>query len=131
MFSPRKVFTCGDAGVPEEYHQILPYSLVRRGKRGQLRPESTPELERIHTMLATHRQIEKVLIAGHTDGIGNDDYNLELSKRRAESVKGYLVDKGIDGSRIETVGKGESEPVADNETEAARQMNRRVTLTLP
>ena len=96
-----------------------------------LRPESTPELERIHTMLATHRQIEKVLIAGHTDGIGNDDYNLELSKRRAESMKGYLVDKGIDGSRIETVGKGESEPVADNETEAARQMNRRVTLTLP
>ena len=96
-----------------------------------LRPESTPELERIRMMLATHRQIEKVLIAGHTDGIGNDDYNLELSKRRAESVKGYLADKGIDGGRIETVGKGESQPVADNETEAGRQMNRRVTLTLP
>jgi OOP family OmpA-OmpF porin len=68
-----------------------------------------------------------VELEGHTDSIGPDDYNMKLSKRRAESVKKYLVDKfGIEASRIGTIGYGESAPVATNDTEEGRQKNRRV-----
>lgn len=68
-----------------------------------------------------------VELEGHTDSIGPDDYNMKLSKRRAESVKKYLVDKfGIEATRIGTIGYGESAPVATNDTEDGRQKNRRV-----
>jgi OOP family OmpA-OmpF porin len=70
---------------------------------------------------------KNVELEGHTDSIGPDDYNMKLSKRRAESVKKYLVEKfGITGSRIGTIGYGESAPVASNDTEDGRQKNRRV-----
>jgi len=98
---------------------------------GTLRPESTPELERIRMMLDTHPDVEKVVIEGHTDAVGSDDYNLELSAARAGAVKDYLVDHGIDAGRIDTVGKGEAEPVADNDTDEGRQANRRVKVVIP
>ncbi len=65
-------------------------------------------------------------IEGHTDSIGPAEYNLQLSKRRAEAVKNYLVEQGIDPARITTVGLGETVPVADNNTEEGRAKNRRV-----
>ena len=70
---------------------------------------------------------KNVELEGHTDSIGPDDYNMKLSKRRAESVKKYLVEKfGITASKIGTLGYGESAPVATNDTEDGRQKNRRV-----
>ena len=70
---------------------------------------------------------KNVELEGHTDSIGPDDYNMKLSKRRAESVKKYLVEKfGTEASRIGTIGYGESAPVATNDTEEGRQKNRRV-----
>jgi len=91
-----------------------------------LRPESTPELERVRTMAAEYGK--PLVIEGHTDSTGLDDHNLELSQRRAEAVKAYLVEKGIDAGLIEAVGKGETEPVADNATDDGRQANRRVRI---
>jgi outer membrane protein OmpA-like peptidoglycan-associated protein len=72
----------------------------------------------------------KVEIAGHTDAIGTDAYNQGLSERRAQSVKGYLVSKGIAAGRLKTVGYGETRPIASNDTEAGRAQNRRVELKI-
>jgi OOP family OmpA-OmpF porin len=65
-------------------------------------------------------------IQGHTDYIGSESYNDELSKKRAESVRNYLVSKGIDASRLTVKGFGESVPVADNSTPEGRALNRRI-----
>jgi OOP family OmpA-OmpF porin len=69
-----------------------------------------------------------LVIEGHTDSLGEDAYHLELSDGRAASVVAYLVECGIDAGRLQKVGKGESDPAADNTTEAGRQQNRRVGL---
>ena len=67
-----------------------------------------------------------LLIEGHTSSEGTREHNLDLSKRRADAVKAYLVGKGIDAERLETVGFGPDQPVADNATEAGREQNRRI-----
>lgn len=72
----------------------------------------------------------KLAIDGHTDDVGNDAFNQKLSENRAAAVKAYLVKKGVDESRLESTGHGETEPVADNKTAAGRQKNRRVELKL-
>ncbi|MEC9483464.1 MAG: OmpA family protein [Halomonas sp.] len=69
-----------------------------------------------------------VRLEGHTDAIGTEAYNLDLSQRRAESVKNYLTSQGVAPSRIRAVGYGENQPVATNETPAGRALNRRVVL---
>ena len=65
---------------------------------------------------------------GDTDSIGTDAYNQGLSERRAESVRSHLVDRGVSASRLTAVGYGESQPIASNETEEGRALNRRVEL---
>jgi len=72
--------------------------------------------------------LEVVIAIGHADSIGSDAYNQKLSVRRAESVKAYLVSKGIESNRIYTEGKGEKQPVADNKTREGRAKNRRVEI---
>ena len=72
--------------------------------------------------------VEMVIATGHTDSIGSDQYNQRLSERRAQAVKDYLVSKGIPASKITTIGKGESQPVATNKTKEGRQKNRRVDI---
>jgi OOP family OmpA-OmpF porin len=72
--------------------------------------------------------LEVVIAIGHTDSIGSAAYNQKLSVRRAESVKAYLVSKGIPANRIYTEGKGESQPVASNKTKEGRAKNRRVEI---
>ena len=72
--------------------------------------------------------LEVVIAIGHTDSIGSDAYNQKLSVRRAESVKAYLVSKGIEPNRVYTEGKGEKQPVASNKTSDGRQKNRRVEI---
>ena len=72
--------------------------------------------------------LEMVIATGHTDSVGTDAYNQRLSERRAAAVKEYLVSKGIPASKITTIGKGESQPVATNKTAEGRQKNRRVDI---
>lgn len=69
-------------------------------------------------------------VMGHTDSTGSDQYNLDLSRRRAESVSNYLVSRGVARARIETLGYGEQYPIADNSTEAGRSQNRRVEIRI-
>lgn len=94
----------------------------------RIRAESTPTLEEIGTMLEDHSEL-RLSIEGHTDSDGIDGYNQDLSERRAAAVKTYLVERyGIDETRLETAGFGESQPVADNSTAEGKQQNRRVEL---
>ena len=71
-----------------------------------------------------------VLIQGHTDATGTDEYNLNLSQRRANSVMAYTTQKGVSGNRITTEGFGERMPVASNNSEAGKQANRRVEIAI-
>jgi Outer membrane protein and related peptidoglycan-associated (lipo)proteins len=70
--------------------------------------------------------VEMVIATGHTDSIGTEAYNQKLSERRANAVKAYLVSKGVPASKITTLGKGETQPVATNKTKEGRAKNRRV-----
>ncbi len=69
-------------------------------------------------------------IEGHTDSQGDDAFNLDLSQRRANSVRRYLVEQGITAERLEAVGYGETKPVDTNKTAAGRENNRRVEFTI-
>lgn len=84
-------------------------------------------LDNVGEELTAYPEIE-VELSGHTDAKGSDEYNQTLSDKRAAAVKRYLVGKDIADTRMTTVGKGESQPVADNETDEGRELNRRVEL---
>jgi outer membrane protein OmpA-like peptidoglycan-associated protein len=71
-----------------------------------------------------------LMIVGHTDNVGSESYNQDLSERRADSATRYLVGQGVSRSRIGTLGVGETEPVASNETESGRSRNRRVEVAI-
>ncbi|MCL4792713.1 MAG: OmpA family protein, partial [Gammaproteobacteria bacterium] len=78
--------------------------------------------------ILTTRPSFNIEVRGHTDSRGADDYNLGLSRRRAEAVRNYLIEKGTPAERLTAVGIGEADPIADNETEEGRALNRRVSL---
>lgn len=90
-----------------------------------LKSESYLELDRMYNFLKDNPEIT-VEISGYTDNVGTDEYNQSLSLARAKTVKDYLVDKGISSVRITSKGYGKSNPVATNETDEGRQLNRRV-----
>ncbi len=95
----------------------------------KLKASSFPELARLTEILHKNPSL-KIEISGHTDNTGNEATNKELSVKRAEAVKAYLVLKGISTYRIKTNGLGSSEPLAPNDTEANRQKNRRTELKI-
>jgi outer membrane protein W len=93
----------------------------------ELRPESITELERVVKFM-NDVPFATTLVQGHTDSVGNDAYNLKLSDRRAKAVFDYLSSRGVDPARMKSEGKGEADPIADNNTAEGRQENRRVLL---
>jgi outer membrane protein OmpA-like peptidoglycan-associated protein len=95
--------------------------------KATLKPGAYATIERLATVLKEDAS-RKVLIEGHTDSVGSDEYNQSLSERRAQSVQSALLERGVEASQISTVGKGESTPVASNDNAAGRQQNRRVEL---
>jgi OOP family OmpA-OmpF porin len=84
----------------------------------------------IRDLVAKLQKDDKLIVTGHTDSIGSELYNLKLSQRRADAVKNELVVNGIEAERIETKAKGESDPVATNETDEGRAQNRRVDIDI-
>ncbi|MBW4891944.1 OmpA family protein [Mucilaginibacter sp. HMF5004] len=96
--------------------------------KATIRSHSLPSLNKVAELLINKNFSLK--LAGHTDSQGSDDFNMSLSKDRAESIKAYLVSKGANASRIEATGYGETQPIASNKTAAGRQKNRRVEFTL-
>lgn len=95
----------------------------------KLKSEAYPILDEVVRLLK-EKEGRRVIITGHTDNIGTEEYNLGLSRRRAESVKKYLISKGISKDRIESYGYGESMPIASNDTEEGRSKNRRVEILI-
>src|SRR5690606_22719725 len=93
----------------------------------EIKPASFRDHDRAVSLMQS-KQTLRGTIEGHTDDRGTEAYNLELSKRRAASVRQYLIDKGVAASRLESVGYGESRPEADNATPEGRAQNRRVVL---
>ena len=94
----------------------------------QLRAESSGVLDEAASTLNTEYPQAQVEVAGHTDDTGDEAYNQDLSQRRAEAVRQYLITQGVDESRLTAVGYGEAQPVADNSTAQGRAENRRVEL---
>ncbi|HET6227255.1 MAG TPA: OmpA family protein [Bacteroidia bacterium] len=93
----------------------------------KLKPVSSGQLDALVEILKKYEGAN-LTIEGHTDNVGNDDYNMELSQKRTESVKNYLMTKGILESRLTAKGYGETKPIADNKTATGRSKNRRVEL---
>ena len=94
-----------------------------------LTPATRANLDELAVTLNKYEDT-KIGVAGHTDATGSDEFNQKLSIKRAEAVANYLKRDGVDGSRMTIEGYGESQPVASNETEAGRQANRRVVMTI-
>jgi len=94
-----------------------------------LKSAAKSNLDNLSASLTKNPQTN-ILIVGHTDDTGSDNYNMDLSVRRAESVKSYLVADGVSSGRLSTTGKGESEPIADNTTADGRAQNRRVEIAI-
>ena len=95
--------------------------------RATLKPGADRDLDRLATALK-HNPNMRVMIEGHTDSVGGDDYNQALSERRAEAVADALRMRGVPEDRYEVRGLGKAFPVASNETQAGRQQNRRVEI---
>lgn len=94
-----------------------------------VRPGLYAEINRVAGVLNQYPQT-LIRVEGHTDNVGSDDYNMKLSQRRANTVKLLLTQRGVAAGRIETIGYGETMPVATNNTEVGRQMNRRVEIKI-
>lgn len=121
------------AGGPEMYDalvadgRVVTQGILFDTGSDLLRPESTPTLKEIGAMLQEHPEL-KLRIEGHTDNVGQAAANQTLSEKRAAAVKAWLVKTGVDGSRLEAKGLGQTKPVGTNDTPEGRQNNRRVEL---
>lgn len=97
--------------------------------KSTLRASSYKELNELVELLTLKKNIE-IQLEGHTDSQGDDASNMKLSQERADAAKRYLISKGIDASRIVSIGFGETRPVATNDTAAGRQANRRTKVMI-
>ncbi len=111
--------------APFEEKIIITQKIHFAFDKSDIRSVSFPILNDVVEVLQQNPDIKKIRIEGHTDGIGSDAYNQKLSQKRAESVRQYLISKGVAPDRLEAVGFGKSKPVATNDTELGRAKNRR------
>ncbi|NNF07132.1 MAG: OmpA family protein [Candidatus Eisenbacteria bacterium] len=97
--------------------------------KAELSAEARANLVKMAGVLKKYEKTD-VLLEGHTDNTGSDDYNMGLSERRAEAVARFLSANGVNGNRFTVVGYGESQPIASNEDSSGRAMNRRVEVAI-
>jgi OOP family OmpA-OmpF porin len=108
----------------KKFTGVIPGIEFESGK-ADVRMTSAPVLQAAAAVLTQYPKL-KVMIVGHTDNVGNHDTNVELSRRRAESVKAFLIKQGVAPDRVETRGEGPDTPIASNTTKVGRQQNRRI-----
>lgn len=126
--APDETFTANIALQPIEANaSIILKNIFFDTKKTELKPESIAELDNIILLMNENPSL-KIQIIGFTDDVGSDADNLKLSDGRANAVVNYLISKGIDKNRLMALGRGESEPIADNSTEEGRAQNRRTEL---
>ncbi len=109
-----------------EIMQVIPFEF----NKSRLLRTAGLILDDVVDVILSHPKIKKIEIEGHTDNTGNEDYNMELSKRRAEAVRDYLVATGIPKEKLVAKGYGTSKPIADNQTASGRAKNRRVDFVI-
>ena len=97
--------------------------------KADLKPKAQQDLDELAAHIA-RINVDSIAVIGHTDSVGADAYNDKLSERRANSVRDYLVSKGVDPNKIQASGRGKREPVADNKTKEGRAKNRRVEVKI-
>jgi OOP family OmpA-OmpF porin len=115
------------AGCPLAGEKILSLTGVNFAtNKATLTTEAKDTLEQAVELLKNTDSVIEVRVEGHTDSTGSDAYNMTLSQQRAESVVAYLTSRGVKGSSLIAVGMGETSPVANNDTKAGRNANRRV-----
>ncbi|RZL07022.1 MAG: OmpA family protein [Pedobacter sp.] len=124
QITEKVIITEADRKVVADAIKNLEFDLAK----STIRSKSYATLNRVAALLIQKNFSLK--LAGHTDNTGSDALNMALSKDRAESVKAYLVSQGVNASRVEATGYGESQPIKTNNTAAGRQANRRVEFTL-
>ena len=100
---------------------------ISKRTKSIIKSESFDELDELVNYLQLKPDL-KIEIAGHTDSEGSDDSNMTLSQNRANAVKTYLTEKGINAARLKAKGYGESRPIADNESISGRALNRRTEI---
>ncbi len=115
--------------VKEEVRMVAPANVAFNFDKADIKPEFTPVLDKMAGTIGEYPG-SQVKVEGHTDSKGTAAYNQKLSEKRAQNVRGYLVDKGVAADRIEAKGYGLSKPVADNATEEGRAKNRRVEVVI-
>jgi outer membrane protein OmpA-like peptidoglycan-associated protein len=107
----------------------MPSNITFEVNKSDVKPNFVDVLGSVALVLKEYKST-MIEVAGHTDSTGSDSYNQMLSQQRAQAVSNVLVSDGVQPVRIDTVGYGESRPIASNNTEQGRQQNRRVELTL-
>jgi outer membrane protein OmpA-like peptidoglycan-associated protein len=95
----------------------------------RIKPTAAENLRNLARSLNNYPNTDLVIV-GHTDAVGSDEYNADLSQRRARAAANYLASLGVNPNRLRTFGRGENEPVAENATDAGRQQNRRVEVAI-
>ena len=98
--------------------------------KSELLPAARDQLDQVAAALKDQGELKPMVVEGYTDSVGSDATNQKLSKDRAESVRAYLVSKGVPSEKITSVGKGEANPVASNDTPEGRANNRRVEIVV-
>lgn len=117
--------------VPAEFADLagILEGILFDSDKDVIKKESKPILDRAVEVLQKYPQV-RIEISGHTDSAGGYEHNVDLSQRRAESVKTYLTEAGVDAGRIETRGAGPNEPIATNDTKDGRAQNRRIEVKI-
>jgi len=107
----------------------MPSNITFQTDSADLKPEFFDVMSSVALVLVEYDKT-LVNIAGHTDSTGSEQYNMQLSQRRADSVARFLTSQGVDGVRLQTYAFGETQPVASNDSASGRQLNRRVEISL-
>ena len=134
-FTPLEIQAKRPAGPPPRV--VLTPSSIQIGDKVQfafdsaeILPASFDLLKEVAGVLAKNAQIEKVQVEGHTDSTGAAGHNKELSQKRAESVRAFLIKEGVAGKRLVAKGFGPDKPIADNTTDDGKEKNRRVEFNI-